>query len=152
MRPAAPFTAYTIWTGTDAIGAFAVGVVMLGEQASVMRIVAAAPIASGMALIKLSTTYSPASTVDYLPHFVSRTPAPDMCAFHPSWTLRRTGPKDRFGCNGEFFSTCRDFGLAMQADLGFGSETCHERNCFGLVLRDHGRAGSPIVSRQLLWL
>ena len=33
-------TAYTIWTGVGAVGAFAVGVIFLGESASLMRLIA----------------------------------------------------------------------------------------------------------------
>ena len=49
-------TAYTIWTGIGAVGAFAVGIVVLGEQVSVMRIIAAALIVSGIILMKLATS------------------------------------------------------------------------------------------------
>jgi quaternary ammonium compound-resistance protein SugE len=48
-------TAYTIWTGIGAVGAFAVGVIVLGEQASAMRIVAALLIVSGLVLMKASS-------------------------------------------------------------------------------------------------
>lgn len=48
-------TAYTIWTGIGAVGAFLVGVAVLGEQASAMRIVAALLIVSGLVLMKLSS-------------------------------------------------------------------------------------------------
>ena len=48
-------TAYTIWTGIGAIGAFLVGIFMLGEQANAMRIVAALLIVSGLILMKLSS-------------------------------------------------------------------------------------------------
>lgn len=48
-------TAYTIWTGIGAVGAFVAGIVILGEQVSAMRIVAAVLIVSGMILMKLST-------------------------------------------------------------------------------------------------
>jgi quaternary ammonium compound-resistance protein SugE len=48
-------TAYTIWTGIGAVGAFAVGIVVLGEHVSVMRIVAATLIVSGIVLMKLAT-------------------------------------------------------------------------------------------------
>ena len=47
-------TAYTIWTGIGAVGAFVVGIVVLGEQVSVMRIIAAAMIVSGIVLMKLA--------------------------------------------------------------------------------------------------
>jgi quaternary ammonium compound-resistance protein SugE len=48
-------TAYTIWTGIGAVGAFVVGVIMLGEVASPMRILAAVLIVSGLVLMKLSS-------------------------------------------------------------------------------------------------
>ena len=48
-------TAYTIWTGIGAIGAFLVGIFMLGEQANAMRIVAALLIISGLILLNLSS-------------------------------------------------------------------------------------------------
>ena len=48
-------TAYTIWTGIGAVGAFLVGIFILGEQANAMRIVAALLIVSGLILMKLSS-------------------------------------------------------------------------------------------------
>jgi quaternary ammonium compound-resistance protein SugE len=48
-------TAYTIWTGIGAVGAFLVGITILGEAASAMRIVAALLIVSGLVLMKLSS-------------------------------------------------------------------------------------------------
>ena len=48
-------TAYMIWTGIGAVGAFVVGILVLGEQASAMRMVAAALIVSGLVLMKLSS-------------------------------------------------------------------------------------------------
>ncbi len=48
-------TAYTIWTGIGAVGAFAVGVFVLGESASLTRLLAAALIVGGLVLMKLST-------------------------------------------------------------------------------------------------
>lgn len=48
-------TAYTIWTGIGAVGAFVVGIVVLGEPASIVRWLAAALIISGLVLMKLST-------------------------------------------------------------------------------------------------
>ncbi len=47
-------TAYMVWTGIGAVGAFIVGVVVLGEALTPMRIVAAALIVSGLVLMKLS--------------------------------------------------------------------------------------------------
>ncbi|MGE3923865.1 MAG: quaternary ammonium compound efflux SMR transporter SugE [Lautropia sp.] len=48
-------TAYTIWTGIGAVGAFVVGILVLGEVASPARILAAALIVGGLALMKLSS-------------------------------------------------------------------------------------------------
>jgi quaternary ammonium compound-resistance protein SugE len=48
-------TAYTIWTGIGAVGAFAVGIVVLGEAVGIMRLLAAALILSGIVLMQLST-------------------------------------------------------------------------------------------------
>lgn len=48
-------TAYTIWTGIGALGAFVVGIVVLGESASAARLSAAALIVSGLVLMKLSS-------------------------------------------------------------------------------------------------
>jgi quaternary ammonium compound-resistance protein SugE len=48
-------TAYTIWTGIGAVGAFIVGILVLGEQATPMRIVAAILIVSGLVMMKLSS-------------------------------------------------------------------------------------------------
>lgn len=48
-------TAYTIWTGIGAVGAFVAGIAVLGEQASAMRIVAALLILAGLVLMKLSS-------------------------------------------------------------------------------------------------
>lgn len=48
-------TAYTIWTGIGAVGAFVVGVVVLGESLSFARIAAASLIIAGLALMKLAT-------------------------------------------------------------------------------------------------
>ena len=47
-------TAYSVWTGIGAVGAFIFGIAVLGEQASAGRIVAAALIVSGLVLMKLS--------------------------------------------------------------------------------------------------
>ncbi|MGN1055885.1 MAG: quaternary ammonium compound efflux SMR transporter SugE [Comamonas sp.] len=55
MRSLPLGTAYTIWTGIGAVGAFVVGITVLGEQISVMRVVAAVLIVSGLVLMKLSS-------------------------------------------------------------------------------------------------
>ena len=49
-------TAYAIWTGIGAVGAFAVGIVFLNEPASLVRIAAAVLIISGLALMKIGGT------------------------------------------------------------------------------------------------
>jgi quaternary ammonium compound-resistance protein SugE len=54
MRTLALGTAYTVWTGIGAIGAFVVGSVFLGEQISLMRVCAAILIIGGLVLMKLS--------------------------------------------------------------------------------------------------
>ncbi len=48
-------TAYAMWTGIGALGAFLVGIIVLGEQANPMRIGAAALIVTGLALMKISS-------------------------------------------------------------------------------------------------
>jgi quaternary ammonium compound-resistance protein SugE len=55
MRTLPLGTAYTIWTGIGAVGAFVVGIAVLGEDVSAVRIVAAALILSGIVLMKFST-------------------------------------------------------------------------------------------------
>lgn len=50
-------TVYTIWTGVGAVGAFAIGIVFLGEQISPMRIGAAALIVAGLVLMKMSSSH-----------------------------------------------------------------------------------------------
>lgn len=47
-------TAYTIWSGIGVIGSFVVGILILGEQANLMRIIAAVMIVCGLFLMKLS--------------------------------------------------------------------------------------------------
>jgi quaternary ammonium compound-resistance protein SugE len=47
--------AYSVWTGIGAVGAFIVGVALLGEEVSVMRVTAAILIIAGLVLMKLST-------------------------------------------------------------------------------------------------
>src|SRR5690606_36018021 len=48
-------TAYTVWTGIGAIGAFVVGIVVLGEAVTVTRVLAAALIVAGLVLMKVSS-------------------------------------------------------------------------------------------------
>ncbi len=47
-------TAYVIWTGIGAVGAFIVGVALLGESLSWMRILAAILVVSGLVLFRLA--------------------------------------------------------------------------------------------------
>lgn len=49
-------TAYTIWTGIGAVGAFIVGIAVLGEAATPQRLLAAALIVAGLVMMKLSST------------------------------------------------------------------------------------------------
>jgi quaternary ammonium compound-resistance protein SugE len=55
MRSLPLGTAYTVWTGIGALGAFVVGIVFLGESATALRLAAAALILSGLVLMKLSS-------------------------------------------------------------------------------------------------
>lgn len=55
MRTLPLGTAYTIWTGIGAVGAFAVGIAFLGESMSPARILAALLIVSGLVLMKVSS-------------------------------------------------------------------------------------------------
>lgn len=55
MRSLPLGTAYTIWTGIGAVGAFTVGILVLGEQATVIRLVAAGLIVSGLVTMKLAS-------------------------------------------------------------------------------------------------
>ncbi|MDM0022725.1 DMT family transporter [Variovorax saccharolyticus] len=57
MRSLPLGTAYTIWTGIGAVGAFVVGIAVLGEQASLMRIAAGGLIVCGIVLMKLSSPH-----------------------------------------------------------------------------------------------
>ena len=56
MRTLPLGTAYTIWTGIGAVGAFVVGITVLGEQVNAQRVLAAVLIVSGLVLMKLSAT------------------------------------------------------------------------------------------------
>lgn len=55
MRTLPLGTAYTIWTGIGAVGAFLVGIAVLGEAATPLRIAAAALIVGGLILMKMSS-------------------------------------------------------------------------------------------------
>ncbi|WP_312551929.1 multidrug efflux SMR transporter [Massilia sp.] len=56
MRTLPLGTAYTIWTGIGAVGAFIVGIAVLGEQLTPLRVIAAVLIVSGLVLMKLSSS------------------------------------------------------------------------------------------------
>ena len=55
MRTLPLGTAYTIWTGIGAIGSFVVGIIILNEPMTAMRMIAAILIVSGLMLMKLSS-------------------------------------------------------------------------------------------------
>lgn len=57
MRSLPLGTAYMVWTGIGAIGAFLVGVLVLGEPAGALRLAAAALIVSGLVLMKLASPH-----------------------------------------------------------------------------------------------
>jgi quaternary ammonium compound-resistance protein SugE len=50
-------TAYVIWTGIGALGAFLVGILVLGEQVNAMRVAGAALILCGMVALKLGSSH-----------------------------------------------------------------------------------------------
>ena len=54
MRTLPLGTAYTVWTGIGAVGAFVVGVAILGESVNASRVLAAVLIVSGLILMKVS--------------------------------------------------------------------------------------------------
>jgi quaternary ammonium compound-resistance protein SugE len=55
MRSLPLGTAYAIWTGIGALGAFVVGLAVLGEQASALRLASAGLILAGLVGLKLSS-------------------------------------------------------------------------------------------------
>ncbi len=55
MRSLPLGTAYAVWTGIGAIGAFVVGVVILDEHVNVGRILGVTLIVAGLVVLKLST-------------------------------------------------------------------------------------------------
>lgn len=48
-------TAYMIWTGIGAVGAFVIGIMVLGEPMTFLRILAAMLIFSGLILMKMAS-------------------------------------------------------------------------------------------------
>lgn len=55
MRTIPLGTAYTIWTGIGAVGAFLVGILFLAEPVNALRITAAVLIVSGLVLMKIAS-------------------------------------------------------------------------------------------------
>lgn len=55
MRSLPLGTAYTVWTGIGAIGSFVVGILILNEPMTAMRMIAVVLIVSGLILMKLSS-------------------------------------------------------------------------------------------------
>jgi quaternary ammonium compound-resistance protein SugE len=55
MRSLPLGTAYMVWTGIGAVGSFVVGIAVLGEATSALRLLAAVLIVSGLVLMKLSS-------------------------------------------------------------------------------------------------
>lgn len=55
MRQLPLGTAYAVWTGIGTLGAFVLGVLVLGEAATPMRIGAATLILAGLVLMKVSS-------------------------------------------------------------------------------------------------
>ena len=49
-------TAYVVWTGIGAVGTFLVGVAVLGEAATALRMAGAAFVALGIVLMKIGET------------------------------------------------------------------------------------------------
>ncbi|GAB3722156.1 DMT family transporter [Spirosoma lituiforme] len=56
MRTLPLGTAYTIWTGIGAVGAFSIGVLFLNESFTLTRLIAALLIVGGLILMKLSSS------------------------------------------------------------------------------------------------
>ena len=55
MRELPLGTAYTIWTGIGAVGAFVLGITVLGEPLTPLRVIAAVLIVTGLVLMKLAS-------------------------------------------------------------------------------------------------
>ena len=50
-------TAYAIWTGIGAVGAFAVGAFILGEPLTPLRIAGVTLVVSGLVVLKLASSH-----------------------------------------------------------------------------------------------
>ncbi len=57
MRTLPLGSAYTIWTGIGAVGAFILGIVLLGENINLVRTLAALLIVAGIVLLKFSSSH-----------------------------------------------------------------------------------------------
>ncbi|WP_312736330.1 multidrug efflux SMR transporter [Brevundimonas sp.] len=57
MRTLPLGTAYAIWTGIGAVGAFAVGALVLGEPLTPLRIAGVGLVASGLIVLKLASSH-----------------------------------------------------------------------------------------------
>jgi quaternary ammonium compound-resistance protein SugE len=55
MRALPLSTAYPVWTGIGAVGAFVAGVMLLGEQLNLMRVLAAVLIVAGLVLMRVAS-------------------------------------------------------------------------------------------------
>ncbi|POR55673.1 quaternary ammonium compound-resistance protein SugE [Paraburkholderia eburnea] len=55
MRQLPLGTAYAVWTGIGAVGAFVLGIVVMGEAVSVARVLSALLIVAGLIGLKLSS-------------------------------------------------------------------------------------------------
>ncbi|RQR85261.1 quaternary ammonium compound-resistance protein SugE [Burkholderia sp. Bp9012] len=55
MRQLPLGTAYAVWTGIGAVGAFILGIVMMGETASVARVASASLIVLGLVGLKVTS-------------------------------------------------------------------------------------------------
>ena len=55
MRTLPLGTAYTVWTGIGAMGSFILGIMVLNEPMTAMRMIAAVLIVSGLVLMQLSS-------------------------------------------------------------------------------------------------
>ncbi|GGB82001.1 quaternary ammonium compound efflux SMR transporter SugE [Dyadobacter sediminis] len=57
MRTLPLGTSYTIWTGIGAVGSFIVGIIFLGEQFSLIRVLAVLLIIAGLIVLKLTSDH-----------------------------------------------------------------------------------------------
>lgn len=57
MRSMPLSTAYMIWTGIGAVGAFIIGIVLLGEPVSTVKVAAGILIILGVILMKISSNH-----------------------------------------------------------------------------------------------